>query len=226
MQFVCILYKGYDFPKPVATYDERDVAYLRDRLAEFGHSLLCVHDGHFPELRKACDLDFRLPRRVYSLPDYEPKLWLWSRQFHDMLHAMGERRFAYIDLDCIVLKDLADLLTTDDPVRLWNFAKREPYNTSLFACDLYQGNEIWERRSEIPEAKTKWPYWTGDQSFVGYVLGAGCATFGPDDGVVNFSRKTMQAGPPKGAKVVFFCGPNSPQQERAHTPWVDAILRR
>jgi hypothetical protein len=220
-----MLFKGRDFWKEVATYDERDVEAVRDQLAAFGHSLICLHDGSFPDIDVAADFTIRMAGRVSKLPDYEPKLWLWSRELHDMLHGVGERRFAYIDLDCVVLDDPAPLLTTDDPVRLWSFAKREPYNTSLFALDLYHGNEVWSRRDEIPQAKTKWPYWTGDQSFVGYVLGAGCATFGPDDGVVNFSRRTMQARPPAGAKVVFFCGPNSPRKEQENTPWVRAHLQ-
>lgn len=219
MQFVCMLWNGRGFWKPTAKYSAEDVDLLAAQLDEFGHDLLCVHDGSYSG---NCE-NVRMPNAVMQMPDYLPKLWLWSREFRKFLR---DRRLAYIDLDCVVLGDPAPLLQTADPVRLWNFAKREPYNTSLFACDADFGLEVWNRRGEVEKARSVWPYWTGDQSFVGYVLGAGCATFGPDDGVVNFSRKTVQAGPPKGAKVVFFCGPNSPQQERAHTPWVDAILRR
>lgn len=220
MQFVCMLWSGRGFSKPVARYSEEDVVYLASALERFGHKLLCVTDTRreLPDsVGQLC-----LSKNIFSLPDYLPKLWLWSKAFRSFM----PKRFAYIDLDVILLDDPASVFNHKHPVMFWDFAKQEPYNTSLFVCDKDFGLEIWDRRAELPKAKLTWPRWTGDQSFVGHILGPGQATFGPDQGIVNYSSRWHPcSGPPKGIKAVFFCGPRKPADLKGQVPWVTRAIQ-
>lgn len=178
--------------------------------------LVCVHDGNFwfpPNVNR-----IRMPDEVAALPDYLPKLWAWSRDFHSIIG----QRFASIDLDVVLLGDFRPLLSTNDPILIWDAAKGEPYNSSLFALEPGSGTEVWNRLSPaaVEEAKRTAGYWTGDQSWVAHVLGDGVQTFGEADGVIRYRPSLHRYAQPEG-KAVFFCGPYDPMTERGDSEWID-----
>ena len=217
MRFVCWLWRGREFWKRTATYDAGHVAVLRGMLWRNGdHKLSCVHDGNF-EIPFGVE-GILMTDAVAALPDYLPKLWAWSPELHGRI---GER-FASIDLDVVLLGNVAPLLSGSDPVRLWDEARREPYNTSLFAVEPGFGHEVW--KSYTPEraaaARAKASYWTGDQSWVAHVLGPGLSTFGERDGIYRYRGGVHQHSPPAGALAMFFCGPIDPKTEREKSAWV------
>lgn len=217
MLFVCWLWRGRGFWKPVAKYHAMHVARLASMLARYGgHRLLCVHDGE-PDLPQGVRGVY-MPQRVASLADYLPKLWAWSPEFHDLA---GER-FASIDLDVVITGDLGPLLDTRDRVRIWNHARSERYNSSLFAIEPGAGNEVWTRltMADLTRAKAESAYWTGDQSWIAYVLGAGVATFGEADGVIQYRPKLHRAAMPAGMLAGFMCGPYEPFSEARESEWV------
>lgn len=162
-----------------------------------------------------------MPDAVASLPDYEPKLWLWSADLHGQI---GER-FAAIDLDVVLLADVAPLLDTQDPIVIWDEAVGEPFNTSLMAIEPGAGNEVWDDLTpeRLRRARHSATRWTGDQSWVAHVL---CnnrtvpKTFGERDGVLRYRAGIHRQGVPASTKAVFFCGPIDPSTEREHSNWV------
>jgi hypothetical protein len=181
-----------------------------------GHELIVVHDGNFAI--PTCIWQAQMPAHVAALPDYLPKLWAWSPEFHEIV---GER-FASIDLDVVLLGDVSPLLKGTEPVRLWDSARHEPYNTSLFALEPGFGHEVWTKYlpESLSSARDRAVYWTGDQSWVAHVLGPGMPTFGERDGVFRYRASPHRVSPPAGALAMFFCGPMCPLTERENSEWV------
>lgn len=220
MDFVCTLWRGTGFWKRTATYGPQHVERLAAMLARHGgHALTVVHDGNF-EL-PAGVRSVRMPAAVAELPDYLPKLWLWSP---DLADAMDVDRFACVDLDVVILDDLAPVLATANHIRLWDAAVGEPYNTSLFTLTPGHGHQVWWRYSDaaLAGARARAKRWTGDQSWVAHILGWGMPTFGEATGVFRYRPTKHRQAPPRGARAAFFCGPFCPQTESEHSEWVRA----
>lgn len=220
MIFVCWLWKGHGFDRQVVKYGERHVTTLSDMLWRHGgHSLWCVHDGNFSPPVPG----IRMPDDVAALPDYLPKLWAWSAEFH----ALMPGRFASIDLDAIVVADLEPVLASRRPLKIWDQARGERYNTSLFALQPGFGNAVWDCATPeaIERAKAQAERWTGDQSFVSYILGDGHDTFGESDGVLQYRPTVHRAACPDGARALFTCGPYDPKREAEESEWIREAYR-
>lgn len=186
-----------------------------------GHELVCVSDD--PLLLVPGVRTILMPAQVSALPNYLPKLWAWSPEFHAIIC----QRFASIDLDVVVTGDLGPVLETKAPLRIWNKAANEPYNTSLFTLEPGYGHDVWKRYSPeaLESAKAKAPYWTGDQSWVAHVLGPNEETFGEETGVIQYRPKLHRARMPEGMKAGFFCGPYIPETEGSNSKWVRDVWR-
>jgi hypothetical protein len=218
MLFVCWLWNGHGFWKQTARYNETHVAVLASMLKRHGgHELACVTNMPIAVggVRR-----LRMPDRVAELPDYLPKLWAWSSEFHDMI----DERFASIDLDVVLTGDIAPILQTNAPLRIWDHAKHEPYNTSLFSLEPGYGQEVWASYTpeRVASARAKAGYWTGDQSWVAHVLGDGEETFGDRSGVIAYRPEKHQREMPRAANAVFFCGPYDPAIEAEQSEWIKA----
>src|SRR6185312_331970 len=97
MRFVCWLWRGVGCRREAIDYGPEHVHVLRSMLARHGgHELVCVHSADFDIPGPV------MPDDVSHLPDFLPKLWAWSPEFH----AIVGGRFASIDLDAVVLGDL------------------------------------------------------------------------------------------------------------------------
>lgn len=220
MIVLCWLFQGHGFDRRrVMAYGPEHVRVLAAMLRRHGgHQLVCVTDQ--PEAVQEVGVDaVAMPAEVAALPRYFPKLWAFSRACGDFI---GER-YASIDLDAVVVGDLAPVLDTADDFLVWDQARGEPYNTSLFALEPGARAEVWDRFNEqAAEAaeRTASFRWTGDQSWVAWVLGAGQRTFGEDAGVIQYRPTLHRAGPPAGARALFLCGPFLPDLEAAHSQWL------
>lgn len=219
MRFVCFLWRGRAFERPVARYGVEHVAVLASMLRRHGgHSLTCVHDG--VDLPEGVD-GIRMPDAVAALPDYIPKVWAWSPE----LHAHFTDRIAFIDLDVVILGDLAPALDMEgigDDVLLWDSAVGEPYNTSLFALVPGAYQDVWTSLTpgRLDLAKRQATRWTGDQSWVAFVLNLTRPTFGEDTGVIRYRRSLHRNAPPPGTRAAFLCGPSEPITESQKSTWI------
>jgi len=214
--FVCFLWRGNGFTRPVATYDVRHVATLARMLERHGgHRLTCIHDG--VELPPGV-AGIRMPDAVARLPNYLPKLWAWSPELHRQMPG----RFACIDLDVVILDDLAPVLETHAPVLIWDSARGEPYNSSLFTLAPGFGHDVWIEMTpgRVAEAQARAARWTGDQSWIAHMLGPQLPTFGEWTGVIRYRRSLHAAAPPPGTRAAFLCGPMAPDTEGRHAPWI------
>lgn len=216
-RFVCWLWRGRGFWNAVARYEAEHVRVLASMLGRHGgHRLTCVHDGSFE--MPAGVKSIVMPRDVAALPDYQPKIWAWSPEFHQLI---GER-FASIDLDTVILGDLAPVVETDAPIRLWGDAMGEPYNTSLFTVEPGFGNAVWDRYSPeaLERARGRAARWTGDQSWVAHVLGPNMPALSHEGSLLRYAQRRNRQGVPIGTRAVFFCGPFCPRTESDHSRWV------
>jgi len=216
MHFVCFLWRGRAFERPVARYGVEHVAVLASMLQRYGgHRLTCVHDGIEPPPGVT---GIRMPDAVAALPDYLPKLWAWSPE----LHRQFTQRIAFIDLDVVIVGDLAPVLENDAPIRLWDSAKGEPYNTSLFTVVPGHGQAVWNDMTleRVARAKADATRWTGDQSWVAHMLGPDLPTFGEDTGIIRYRRSLHAEASPPGTRAAFLCGPMAPDTERHNSKWI------
>lgn len=232
MIFVCWLFQGHGFNRDrVMTYGPSHVRVLANMLERAGgHRLLCVTDqpARVERVLPIGDV-VELPAEVAALPRYYPKLWAYSKAFGEIV---GER-FASIDLDAVVVEDLAPVLerapgTPGHDFLVWDQARGERYNTSLFALTPGARAEVWDRftveAGDTAEAVVGRP--TGDQCWLGYILGPGQATFSEaSSGVLQYRPKAMRAARPEGARAFFMCGPYRPDLEAALSPWVREAWR-
>lgn len=215
MKFVCWLWRGHDFNKVVAKYDERHVHVLASMLRRHGgHELICVHDGTFhPDVESIV-----MPPEVVLLTDYLPKLWAWSAEFGRLIGG----RFVSIDLDVVVTGDLAPVVQTDAPFMIWNRADLEPYNSSLFVLEPGYGRRVWQTlsREGVAAARARAPKWCGDQSWIAHVLGPDERTFGEETGVLQYRPKFHRQARPPFMKAGFMCGPYEPFSEMEQSTWL------
>lgn len=228
MIVVCWLFQGHGFDRRrVMTYGPEHVRALGSMLRRHGgHELLCITDQ--PEAVQAAGVApgvaaVAMPREVAALPRYYPKLWAFSRELGDFI---GER-YASIDLDAVVVDDLAPVLDTGDDFLVWDQARGEPYNTSLFALEPGARSHVWERFTvelgEAAELAVGRP--TGDQCWLGHLLGPGQPTFSEAAGVIQYRPSLHRADCPPGAKALFMCGPYRPDLEATESTWVKEAWR-
>lgn len=230
--FVCFWFKPRGFEsysnKP-AKYTAQHVNILYNMLQRHGnHHLICVTDYEPNGLHWMIEA-VQLPYRVQNATDaYYPKLWMWSEEFGRLV---GER-FTYIDLDVVITNNPDRILKEVEQrsLALWDFAKGgDIYNTSLVTMEPGIGREVWN--DFCPEVlklaqqfyKEKGYRWTGDQSFVSYVLGKGCPTIseGSYSGVYKWRAKEHVSAPPPNHIMSFTCGPGTPLDAAKHCQWIN-----
>lgn len=203
----------------MAVYDERHVSVLADALRIHGnHELICVQDGSF-------DIpgSIMMPKEIAALPNYLPKLWAWSPEFHSII----KRSFTFIDLDVFIFDDISSAVNTKYLFHCWNDAKLEAYNSSLFHLQYGYGHNVWQwlTPERLTDAKAKARRWTGDQSWIEYILGSNMPTFGRETGIIRYGPRGHKNGVPDGTKAMFLCGPYEPISEGNKLAWINQRYR-
>lgn len=219
MLFVCWLFGGRYFNRTkVMTYTPEHVRILAGMLRRNGgHELVCATDQP-AEVAAVGVRAVTMPEAVSRLPRYYPKLWAFSTEFGEIIG----RRFTSIDLDVIVTGDLGDLAATSGDFVIWNQARGEFYNSSFFNLEPGARRAVWDRFTpeRAAAAETVAGRWTGDQSWIGAVLGPGERTLSERDGLLQYRPSLHRAAPVAGALAYFTCGPYRPDTEAPHSAWI------
>lgn len=158
------------------------------------------------------------------------RLITWAPELRELLGP----RIISLDLDCVIVDDLAPLFDREEPFIGWlSFGdRRNPviYNASIWAADTDFRPDIWESfntKTAVAElAKAGFDDTAGtEQAWVSYKLGPNQPAWYWRDGVVSF-RYQLRArrGFPltKGSRIVFFHGPKKPWDIRHQVPWIKA----
>ena len=153
--------------------------------------------------------------------------WRRLRAFAPDMREMIGPRFAWVDLDSVIVGSMDEILGRPEPIVLYrsNSVEGTPYNGSLLMMDAGARPEVWGRfdRGRSPEI-VKHANLTGtDQAWMAHILGPNEAVWTSDDGVMHFTRECVP-DLPEHSRIVFFPGvqkmhmPNA----RRHAPWIDA----
>lgn len=227
MMFVCCLFHGHGLDRlRVMHYGAEHVRVLGAMLRRNGgHTLVCVTDKP-TEIEGVAVLP--MPIEASRLPGFYPKLWLFSEGFGAWAYQRtGGVPFVAIDLDAVILADPAPALPTGTDFAIWDEARGEPYNTSLYLLRPGARSIVWAafsvERALVAErviGAEPGKRWTGDQSWVAAVLGEGERTFNQAGGIIRYKPSRDRPAPAPGARVYFMCGPFRPDIEARDVSWV------
>lgn len=173
------------------------------------------------------------------------RLKIFSEEMADIIGP----RFVSMDLDCVILNDITDILNCNDDFKIWmpkNSAT--PYCGSMFMMNAGAKRDIWEDFSQdqlilmrntggwgggvkkrfIHKQAYDAGFKTGsDQAWISYKLYPHANTWTQEDGVFNFSEslyRKYRTGNKniKNAKIVFFPGKHDPSHEKLYPehPWI------
>lgn len=132
-------------------------------------------------------------------------------------------RFVSLDLDCVIVGDLAPIWDRPEEFVIWGDTNpTTPYNGSMFMLTAGARRQVWERFDPIysPRRGRQLGYWGSDQAWIAACLGPNEKRWTKADGVLSYRNEIIPAGGvlPPGARVIFFHG--------RHDPWHADIRRR
>lgn len=134
-------------------------------------------------------------------------------------------RFVVLDLDCVILRDLAPLWDRPDPFVIWrSTTSGNPYNGSMWMLEAGARPHVWRDfdPDTSPRLTRRAGLYGSDQAWMAYAMGPDEATWSPADGVHSYRNEVESNGRlPKGARVVFFHGKTDPWDRTAQRlDWV------
>jgi hypothetical protein len=227
------------------------VACFRWRNLKQGFVLPAQHVSRYPaewvyKLRDGVKRHYSKPHRFVCITD-EPQalqgvetLPLWPdfaelggcyrrlKLFDPGMDLLGER-FVALDLDAVIVGDLAPLFDRAEDFVINAHAGRKPprqhYNGSLVLMNRGARPQVWQefdpqttpaRLSEDPEVVGT------DQAWIRTILGDGEARFTAADGVYDVRHSPgLDRRLPDNARIVFFSGPRDPETEMDRVPWIE-----
>lgn len=143
----------------------------------------------------------------------------------DMDKVIGPR-FAWIDLDSVIVGSMDSVLARPEPIVLYrsNSVEGTPYNGSMLLMNAGARPQVWDSFDPARSpAITAAAGLTGtDQAWISHVLGPDEAVWSNTDGVMHFMRDCVPDLPDH-SRIVFFPGvqkmhmPNA----RRHAPWIE-----
>lgn len=142
-----------------------------------------------------------------------------------MLEIIGPR-FAWIDLDSVVVGNMDEILGRTEDLVLYrsNSIESTLYNGSMLLMNAGARAQVWDRFDPATSpGLVRDAGLTGtDQAWISYVLGPDEAVWDASDGVMHFTRDCIPDLPDH-ARIVFFPGPQKLHMPNArrHAPWID-----
>jgi len=155
-------------------------------------------------------------------PSCYRRLKLFDPAIRDLL---GDR-FVAIDLDTVVVGDLAPIFNRTEPFVMWGETDpRSWYNGSLILMSAGVRSKVWTTFNPrtSPRDALRAGRFGSDQGWISHVLGPGEATFGRKDGVYSYRVHITPNGNqlPPDARLVSFHGRIDPWSYAAQTiDWV------
>ena len=161
-------------------------------------------------------------------PDHRDMGGTWCRVrlfASEMRRLLGER-FVLLDLDVVVTGALDPLF--DRPEEFVTGVSYNPaaaYNTGTYLLTAGSRAEVWDRFSPAAARRAVTVDGMWEQGWASYILGAGEATWGVEDGVYEYGRHVARGNGgalPANARLVAFSGPHDPSLPacQALSPWI------
>lgn len=144
-----------------------------------------------------------------------PSCYRRLKLFDPAIEALLGPRFVCLDLDTVIVADVAPLFHRTEPFVIWGETNpRSFYNGSMFMMTAGARAKVWTEfnpRTSPMTAKRAGRFGS-DQGWISYVLGGGEATWTRADGVYSFRVHIQPKGDdlPAGARMVMFHGKVDP----------------
>lgn len=160
-----------------------------------------------------------------------PSCYRRLKLFDPETAAMFGPRLVWLDLDCVIVGDVAPLWDRPEQIVTWGMTNpSNPINGSMVMLEVGARPEVWTRFHPVqsPILARNEGYFGSDQAWLSYILGDREARWTKADGVVSYRLDCKPHGGrlPDGARVVFMHGqedPWSPGPQRLD--WVKAHYR-
>jgi len=214
-------------------------------------------DGsHVDTLRRMVRRHYRRPHRFVCITDdptgiTEPDIELFALwdDFKDVRNPSGSKnpscyrrlrlfagntgqwlgpRFVCLDLDCVIVGDMAPVWDRPEPFVIWkSTTPGNFYNGSMFMMEAGARPMVWTDFDPVLSPRETYGarLYGSDQAWIAYRLGGGEATWSAADGVYSMRNelKPQRGRLPAGARIVFFHGKGDPwSPEMQQLPWVRA----
>lgn len=136
-------------------------------------------------------------------------------------------RFVCLDLDTVIVDDMAPLWDRTDDFVIWRSStKGNFYNGSMILMNAGARPQVWTDFD--PELSPRLTHgarlYGSDQAWIAYKLGGGEKTWGPEDGVLSMRNDVVNRSGklPPGARIVFFHGKGDPWEPEVYNryPWI------
>lgn len=189
------------------------------------HDVVCITDDPH-------GLDSRI--RVIPLWPEGAELggcWRRLKAFSPEMATLIGPRFAWIDLDCVVVGALDPILGRGEDAVFYrsNSVAGTPYNGSLVLMDAGARAEVWRRFDPLrsPALVRDAGLVGTDQAWIAHVLGPDQPVWDAADGVMYFSRDCVPELPAP-SRLVFFAGPLKAHMVAAQrqAPWLARHMGR
>jgi hypothetical protein len=151
--------------------------------------------------------------------------WCRLKAFAPEMREVIGPRFAWIDLDSIVVGPLDPLFRRAEPAIFYrsDSVPGTPYNGSLVMMDAGARAQVWTSfdPARSPALSLAAGFKGTDQSWIAYVLGKEETVWTRADGVLHFTLDCVPDLPADG-RIVFFPGVHKPHMAmaREHAPWI------
>ncbi len=157
---------------------------------------------------------------------HNPSCYRRLKAFAPEIAAVLGERFVWMDLDTVVVGDLAPLFDRPEDFVIWGETDpRSFYNGSMVLMTAGARRQVWDDfdPKQSPMVAKRAGRFGSDQGWISYRLGPHEATWGRDDGVYSYRVHIAPNGNrlPENARVVMFHGKEDPWGRRAQqVPWV------
>lgn len=144
-----------------------------------------------------------------------PSCYRRLKLFDPEIESLLGRRYVCMDLDTVVVGDLAPIFERTEDFVIWGETNPKSfYNGSLFMMTAGARAQVWDRFN--PKTSPREAYRAGrfgsDQGWISHVLGGGEATWNRKDGVYSYRVHIAPHGNqlPADARIVMFHGKVDP----------------
>ena len=193
------------------------------------HEIVCVTDYPAHEF----DSSIRLVDATEHFSELAEAGGCYRRlkAFDPSMKELFAPRFVWMDLDMLVIRDLAPLFDHPFPIRCWKSESLsgQPINGSMLQMDAGVAAHIWRDFdvTRTPAAARMQGYRGTDQAIIALGLGQDVPLWTWRDGVMHIQRNCTRLAVPDIARVVFFPGGakmTDPVVQHRY-PWIRGYLQ-
>lgn len=154
-----------------------------------------------------------------------PSCYVRLKAYSAEIESVFGKRFVSIDLDSLIVNDIAPLFDRDDDFVIWGDTNRNThYNGGLVLMNAGARRKVWDTfdPTTSPQKAAAAQCFGSDQAWISYCLGKGETKWTKADGVYSYRNDLQGVGElPQNARLISFHGEFDPWHPRVQRlAWV------